>query len=260
MARESVSLVCDEFGAGPPIVVLHGLFGAARNWQSVARELATTHHVIAVDLRNHGRSPHTAAMDYELMAADVQRLLVERELHEVTLLGHSMGGKTAMTAALLDPTRIARLIVVDISPVPSPDIHTPMIDAMLAVPLDQVRRRSEVDALIRDAVPEAEIRLFLLQNLHITEQEVRWRFNLPALRAGMAALIGPLPVPPGARFTGPTSVIRGLRSDRVLPGHMPLLRTLFVNPAIHSIEDAGHWPHAESPKAFLRAVQDSLLT
>lgn len=255
----AVPLVYDEFGAGPPIVVLHGLFGAGRNWQSVARELADSYRVLTVDLRNHGRSPHTSGMDYSLLAADVRALLQQLELENVTLLGHSMGGKTAMTVALLDPSRITRLIVVDITPVPSADIHTPMIDAMLAVPLDKVRRRSEVDALIRHAVPEAEIRLFLLQNLHITDTEVRWRFNLPALRAGMSALIGPLPIPDAARYTGPASFIRGLKSDRVLAAHMPLLQRLFVNPAIRSIEDAGHWPHAESPGAFLRAVRDCLL-
>ena len=255
----AVALAFDDVGVGPPVVVLHGLFGAARNWQSVARELSTSHRVITVDLRNHGRSPHTQAMDYTLLAADVRALIETLGLEDVTLLGHSMGGKTAMTVALLDPARITRLIVVDITPVPSADIHTPMIDAMLAVPLDRVRRRSEVDAQIRHAVPEAEIRLFLLQNLHITDTDVRWRFNLPALRAGMSALVGPLPVPAGARFAGPSSFIRGMRSDRVLPEHVPLLRRLFVNPAIHSIEDAGHWPHAESPATFLRAVRDCLL-
>lgn len=256
---DAVELAYDRFGEGPPLVILHGLFGWARNWQNVARQLATRYQVIAVDARNHGRSPHTPAMDYRLMAADLSALLAKLELRDVTLLGHSMGGKTAMTLALTDPALLARVIVVDISPVPSEDQHTPMIDAMLALPPERLRRRSEVETLLRTAVPEDDVRLFLLQSLLPAEHGGSWRFNLTALKSGMPALIGPLPVPPAARFEGPFRAIRGENSSRVNAEALDLIQHHFPAASLHTVANAGHWPHAEAPGDFIRALTDCLL-
>lgn len=255
----AVELAFDTSGEGPPLLILHGLFGWARNWQNVARQLASRYQVITVDARNHGRSPHTAGMDYTLMAADVAALLAKLQLHDVTLLGHSMGGKTAMTLALNDCSRVARVVVVDISPVPSEDQHTPMIDAMLALPPESLRRRSGVDALLRAAVPEDEIRLFLLQSLLPAENGGSWRFNLAALKSGMADLIGPLPVSSSARYDGPFRVIRGENSPRVNAEALPLIQHHFPAAGLHTVANAGHWPHAEAPVDFMRALNDCLL-
>ena len=254
----SVELVHDSVGEGPPLLILHGLFGWARNWQSVARALAERYRVLAVDLRNHGRSPHTADMDYSLMAADVAALIDAEGLGPVTLVGHSMGGKTAMTLALTQPARVARLVVVDIAAIATPDQHTPIIDAMLALPLDTVRRRQQAEELLLASVPDREIRLFLLQNFLPGPDAGAWRFNLAGLRAAMPALIDSLPVPPDARYDGPMHVIRGARSDRVTAETLAHMKPAFPRLCLHTVANAGHWPHAEAPAAFMLALEDAL--
>ena len=256
--QPGIELAHDIVGDGPPLVVLHGLFGSARNWQSVARALAGRYRVICVDARNHGRSPHTDSMDYSLMAADIATLIDTLGLGPVTLLGHSMGGKTAMTLALLDPARVARLVVVDIAPQATPDQHTPIIDAMLALPLAEVKRRQQAEEGLLAAVPERDVRLFLLQNFLPGPEAGAWRFNLAGLRAAMPALIDALPVPSAARYEGPVHVIRGARSDRVTGATLATMHTAFPHVCLHTVANAGHWPHAEAPAEFMLALEDAL--
>lgn len=253
-----VELVYDSVGDGPPLLVLHGLFGWARNWQSVARTLADRYRVLCLDARNHGRSPHTESMDYRLMAADVAQIIDRLDLGPVTLLGHSMGGKTAMTLALCEPARVSRLVVVDIAPQATPDVHTPIIDAMLALPLATVTRRQQAEDGLVEAVPERDVRLFLLQNFLPGADGGAWRFNLRGLRAAMPALIDALPVPADARYDGPVHVIRGARSDRVTPATLAAMRPAFPRVCLHTVANAGHWPHAEAPAEFMLALEDSL--
>ncbi|MBI5615520.1 MAG: alpha/beta fold hydrolase [Gammaproteobacteria bacterium] len=246
-------------GEGPPVVILHGLFGSSRNWAGVARSLAPRHRVWALDARNHGQSPHSSAMDYRVMAADVARFLERHSLQGVTLVGHSMGGKTAMTLALLDDTRLARLIVVDIAPLAYDDEHTAIVDAMLGLPLTEVKRRGDADRLLAAAVPDPEIRLFLLQNLRFEHGTTTWRLNLPALRAGMKNLVGELPVAPDARSGKPAYFIRGGRSTRVADGAPAAsIAPHFPRAALLTIPDAGHWPHAEQPAAFMALLGEIL--
>lgn len=256
--NEAVELACDVVGDGPPLVILHGLFGSARNWQSVARTLSDRYRVFTVDARNHGRSPHTAAMDYRSMAADVAALIDRLAQAPVTLLGHSMGGKTAMTLALLEPARVARLVVVDIAPIATPDQHTPIIDAMRALPLAGIRRRQQAEEALAAAVPERDIRLFLLQNFLPGAETGAWRFNLDGLRAAMPALIDALPVPSTARYDGPVHVIRGARSERVTTATLAAMKPAFPHVCLHTIANAGHWPHAEAPAEFMLALEDAL--
>lgn len=255
----ALALHAEIAGAGSPVVILHGLFGAGRNWQSVAKALAARHRVFTVDLRNHGQSPHAAAMDYRVMAADVAALLARHDLHAVTLIGHSMGGKTAMTLALTDDTRLARLVVVDIAPLAYADEHTPIIDAMLALPLAAVRRRMDADTLLAAAIPDPDIRLFLLQNLRFDAGGASWRLDLPAIRAAMPALTGELPVAPEACSDKPAFFIRGGRSTRVADG-APLasIAPHFPRAAVLTIPEAGHWPHAERPAEFLALLEEIL--
>lgn len=256
--NESVELACDAVGDGPPLVILHGLFGSARNWQSVARALAARHRVLAVDARNHGQSPHTAAMDYRLMASDVAALIDRLALGPVTLLGHSMGGKTAMTLALLEPSRVVRLVIVDIAPIATPDVHTSIIEAMQALPLAAVTRRHQADEALMDVVPERDVRLFLLQNFLPGADHGAWRFNLEGLRRAMPALIDALPVPAAARYDGPVHVLRGARSERVTAATLAAMKPAFPHVCLHTIADGGHWPHAEAPSGFMRALEDAL--
>ena len=253
-----VALACDVLGEGPPLVILHGLFGSARNWQSVARRLARHYRVVAVDQRNHGRSPHTGRFGYAEMAADLTARCDRLELDTITLLGHSMGGKTAMTFALAQPARVSRLVAVDIAPVAYADSHSTLIAALRALPLERLGRRQDADEALSAAVPDASVRAFLLQNLSLGAAGGTWRLNLAALAESMPALVAP---PPGAdhlQYGGDTHVIRGEQSDRVSAAHLPAFRASFPRLQVHTVEHAGHWPHAENPSGFLQALWAAL--
>ena len=248
----------EVIGAGPPVVVLRGLFGAGRNWLTVARRLGGEFAFHLVDLRNHGRSPHAASMTYLDMAGDVRALLNRLDLHEVILVGHSMGGKAAMTLALDDPADIATLIAVDIAPVSYPDRFAEMIRAMRALDLGTIRRRADADDALSEAIPDETVRAFILQNLVFDNGEAGWRANLAALEAQMPHILGPLPVAEVAHYDGPTWFIRGELSDRVSAEHLPLIERWFPHHHLVTVAGGGHWPHAEAPAAFLQAFTAAL--
>ena len=190
----SIDLHYECVGAGRAVVVLHGLFGSGRNWLTVARRMASDYAFYLVDLRNHGRSPHNATMTYLDMAGDVRALIEKLELNDVVLVGHSMGGKVAMSLALNDPRAISRLVNIDIAPVSYPDRFVEMIIAMRALDLSTIRRRGDADALLADAIPELSVRQFVLQNLMFDSGVARWRANLAALQDQMTYIYGPTPV------------------------------------------------------------------
>ncbi len=254
----TVALHCETLGEGPPVVVLHGLFGAGRNWLTLARRLGDRHTFHLVDLRNHGRSPHDAGMTYLDMAADVRALVERLALDEFVLVGHSMGGKAAMTLALTDDAGIARLVAVDIAPVAYPDRFAEMIRAMRALDLGAIRRRGEADALLADAIPETAVRQFILQNLMFENGAARWRANLAALEDQMPHILGPLPVASDARSDIETWFIRGELSDRVTSAQMPTIGRLFPRHRVETVAGGGHWPHAEAPQAFLTLFEQAL--
>jgi pimeloyl-ACP methyl ester carboxylesterase len=246
-----MKLSCAEFGDGPPLLILHGLFGSGRNWTSIARKLAETRRVLAVDLRNHGASPWDPAMDYPTMAADVLELIEEKALDRPVVLGHSMGGKTAMAAALAAPRAVGALIVADIAPVAYRHGNAAYVAAMRAIDLSRVERRGDADEALRDAVPEAGVRGFLLQNLVFGEDRPRWQLNLDAIAASMDRLID-FPYAAGeARYGGPALFIAGGASGYVRPEHREAIRAFFPAANIETIAGAGHWPHAEKPREFL---------
>ena len=193
----SVELESDQFGeAGEPVVILHGLLGSARNWASIGKELAGTHRVFALDLRNHGRSPWAATMSFDDMASDVAALIEGRGLGAVALIGHSLGGKVAMRLALTRPELARRLLVVDVAPVAYANTFGPFVEAMRRVDLAAVQRRADADLQLQAAVPDAVLRNFLLQNLVKTDAGFVWRVNLEALAANMDELVGfPSPAP-----------------------------------------------------------------
>src|SRR5438067_7945867 len=155
LAMTALSLAATEYGAGPPLAILHGLFGSGRNWAGVAQRLAARHRVVALDLRNHGASPWAETMDYPAMAEDVRATMQGLGHRRFALLGHSMGGKTAMIAALAHADEIDRLIVVDIAPVPYPPHHLGLARAMRGLDLGGITRRAEADARLAAAVPDA---------------------------------------------------------------------------------------------------------
>ena len=252
----TLELAHDAFGeSGPPVVILHGLLGSARNWTSIAKELAASHRVYALDLRNHGRSPWAATMSFDEMAGDVAAFIERHGLGAVTLVGHSLGGKVAMRLALTRPEPIERLVVVDVAPVAYAHTFGPFIEAMRRVDLSAVQRRSDADLQLQRAVPDAVLRNFLLQNLVKSEAGFVWRVNLEALAANIDELLG-FPIPAAdAAYGGPTLFIAGGRSRYIQPEHGPLLERLFPGAQQVVIAGAGHWPHAERPAEFLTHVR-----
>lgn len=241
-----------EAGAGAPVVFLHGLLGAAQNFGAIQKALSATHRVIAMDLRNHGASPHAPTMSYAEMADDVAETLRARGATPAAVIGHSMGGKVAMTLALAHPELVERLLVADIAPVayPSPSFLR-YLAAMRAVPLKPGLTRREADAALADAVPQAALRGFLLQNLLFNEDPPRWRVAIDTLVAEMPK-IGGWSDPPG-RYEGRVLVLAGETSDYIKPEDHARFRALFPAARFHTMK-AGHWLHADNPQAFLAEV------
>jgi pimeloyl-ACP methyl ester carboxylesterase len=251
----AVTLAYSESGgAGPPVVVLHGLFGAAANWATIARRLGAHFHVFAADLRNHGASPWADAMDYRAMAGDVAALLDAQGLAAASIIGHSMGGKAAMALALAEPARVARLVVVDIAPVARATALEPYVEAMARLDLSRIARRKEADAALAQDIPDAAVRAFLMQNLVASDGGLRWRINLRALDRGMAEIAGFPDFPAGTTYQGPTLVVRGERSDYVDEAGLAAFARFFPGYRLVTIAGASHWIQADAPDAFLDAV------
>ncbi|MEZ5740507.1 MAG: alpha/beta fold hydrolase [Burkholderiaceae bacterium] len=258
-ALQSVQVHARIEGSGPDLLLLHGLFGNSRNWLAQQRELATDWRVHALDLRNHGQSPWHPATGSLDMAADVRRYCVDHDIGSCAVLGHSMGGKTAMALALAEPARVRSLIVVDIAPVPNPPTLGPVVKAMRAVSLAGITQRQAVGEQLAAAMPDAQVRAFLLQNLVHRDGRLHWRINLEAIDDGMAETLGFPAELADRRFDGPTGFIVGALSDYVRPEHRATFENLFPGYRLLSIGQAGHWVHAEQPAAFLEATR-SLLT
>lgn len=249
-----VELHYREAGDGPPLVLLHGLFGSSSNWARSQRALAGTHRAIAVDLRNHGRSPHAASMSYVEMADDVLGLLDRLGLERAALVGHSLGGKVAMSAALRAPRRVERLAVVDIAPRDYAGSQREVLASLQALDLDALGDRAAADAALAGTVEDAGMRAFLLTNLVLQDGAWCWRVNLPAIVAGIAAIEG---FPSfDHRYPGATCFIRGDRSDYLVASRDgAAIRRLFPAATIETVADAGHWVHAEQPQAFVALLR-----
>jgi esterase len=246
-----------EAGVGDPLVLLHGLFGSARNFGTVQRALAAAHRTIALDLRNHGVSPRAADMRYATMAVDVTETLERLGALPATLLGHSMGGKVAMQVALARPDAVASLIVADIAPVPYAPHYRAIASAMASLPLPPGITRAQLDAALADAVPDPGRRAFLLQNVQPGAQPA-WRIGLDEIAAALPD-IESWDVQPDANYRGPTLFIAGAASDYIQPAHRPAIRALFPEARFVTLKNAGHWLHADNPSGFV-AVIEAFLT
>jgi pimeloyl-ACP methyl ester carboxylesterase len=251
----TVELAYQVHGDGPPVVVLHGLLGSARNWATIARQLGESHRVFCLDLRNHGESPWAETMTFGEMAEDVAAFLDRHDLPSATVIGHSMGGKVAMRLALSHGERVTRLMVVDVAPVTYDHSFADYLEAMQRVDLASTTRRAEIDARLAEAIPDQGVRAFLLQNLVRSEAGFAWRVNLDALRANMAAIMDFPTSEEEAPYDGPTLFVAGGHSSYVLPEHRPAIERWFPRAELVAIDDAGHWVHAERPAEFLSAVR-----
>ena len=235
--------------------MLHGLFGAAGNWRSIAKGLADTYRVWTLDLRNHGDSPWDDDNSYEAMAGDVRTFMARHELEGAAVMGHSMGGKTAMVLALTWPEAVGALIVVDIAPVTRPPDLRSFVKAMADIDLSAVTRRAEVSELLAPVVKDRPVRAFLLQNLTVKDGVLRWRLNLAAIDRQMEAIGGFPQALLDRRHDGPTHFIAGALSPYLGPEHRDLIMRLFPATTMSVVAGAGHWVHAEKPESFQRAVR-----
>lgn len=238
----------------PTIVLLHGLFGAATNWGSVARTLSGDYHVIVPDLRNHGQSPHVPEHSYPAMAADVMALLDSCGLTQTILVGHSMGGKVAMYLALNHPERVERLAVVDISPVQYRHNFDAVFATFRAVDLARLQSRADADRQMAKGGLGDGVRAFLLQNLVKGPDAWHWRLNLDALEQSQATITG-FPEHAGARYAGVTWFIHGALSDYVQPDYEEAIRRYFPNAVMCPVAGAGHWVYADQPLGFADCLQ-----
>ena len=240
-------------GARDPLVILHGMFGQARNWTQVSKMLGAERRVVALDLRNHGQSGWAARMDYPAMADDVAETMSEMGLAPCPVIGHSMGGKAAMMLALERPELVSALVVVDIAPVPYRSANGGYLRAMAALDLSRLSRRAEVDAALAPAVPDRMIRAFLLQNLVVEGGRLSWRLNVRAMDDAMA-VIADFPDPQGRTYEGPTLFVTGQKSDYVLPEHRPAIQAVFPRARFATVKNAAHWVHADQPEAFVALI------
>ncbi len=252
-----MQLYSREFGQGPPVVILHGLFGFSDNWQTVAKALSDTHLVITPDLRNHGRSPQVPTHTYPEMAADLKVFLEEHWVFSTALIGHSMGGKVAMQFALEHPDMVEKLVVVDIAPGRADDNHHAIFQALLDLDPGRITSRQEADAFLAARIPDPGVRQFLLKNItrHADGTYV-WKMNLPVLWQAYPEILAG--VSGGEPFDKPTLFVRGSRSDYIKDADFALIKTLFPQAGIVTVEGAGHWVHADQPEALLGILRQFL--
>ncbi|SMD08592.1 alpha/beta fold hydrolase [Primorskyibacter flagellatus] len=248
-------LTFGEKTSRPPLLIVHGLFGSGRNWSVIARRLADSRQVIAVDMRNHGDSFWSDRHGYPDMAEDLAQVIRTLDA-PADVIGHSMGGKAAMTLALQEPDLLHRLLVADIAPVTYGHTQAQFIEAMRSVDLGTVEKRSDASEQLARTVEDKTLQAFFTQSLDVKER--RWKLNLDALDAEMPKVLG-FPEMSG-NFDKPTLFLSGSDSDYVLPEHRSTIRDLFPKARFAKVTGAGHWLHAEKPREFeasARAFFDS---
>ncbi len=242
-----------KYGEGYPLIILHGLFGMSDNWVSHARRFAGNFSVYTIDQRNHGKSGWSNVFNYQAMATDLYEFLERESIAEAFVLGHSMGGKTAMTFALEYPEKVNKLIVVDISADAYNNRHNILIDAMLSVELNNKKSRNEVEAALRKTIADERIRHFLLKNLYWKDRAtLAWKANLSGIMDNLPEVFKE--IVSSSAFLKPSLFIRGGISNYILERHIPGIKRLFPDSNIETIDGASHWLHAEKPEEFYNLV------
>ena len=231
----------------PPLLIVHGLFGSARNWGVMARRLSDVRTVLAVDMRNHGSSFWSDAHSYEAMADDLAKVIAAHG-GQADVVGHSMGGKAAMVLALAHGATTRRLLVGDIAPVAYQHDQSPNIKAMKSLNLSAIRNRAEADAALAQSLADESLRAFLLQSLDFKTTPISWRINLEALEASMPGIVGWPDI--SGQFEGPVLLLSGGASHYVQTESRLKIRAYFPKARFAKIPNVGHWLHAENPRAF----------
>lgn len=242
-----------EYGEGYPLLILHGLFGSLENWQTLSRQFARCYHVFALDLRNHGHSPHSGVLNYAVMAEDVREFMQAHALSSAYILGHSMGGKVAMQFALTWPEQVAKLVVVDIAPRASAPQLEYIFQALLSLDLRVFRTRKEIDHALAKRIPDESLRGFLLKNVtHNQDGKFEWGIDLQAIHDNYPEINRG--IESRTRFDKPVLFIRGERSDYVTERDTGAIRRMFPYSKIVTVPGVGHWVHAEARRRFARIV------
>ena len=252
-----MNLHFEAVGKGPPLIILHGLLGSADNWRSVSRRLGAHYQVFAVDLRNHGRSPHSDIFDYDVMTADLREFMEQQALRRTMLLGHSMGGKIAMQFAIEYSEQVDKLVIVDIAPKPYEPSQRYILEALRSLDLTRYKSFADVDAALAAKVSGESLRQFLLKNLARDENgRLRWKVHLEAIDRNYDKLV--LGLARERSFNKPTLFIRGGRSNYIEDDDVPLIRQIFPQAEIATLPEAGHWVHVEAPEEFFQTVLNFL--
>lgn len=234
---------------------MHGVFGMSDNWSTLARRWSEQYEVHALDMRNHGKSPHSDEFSYELMSDDLLEYMEDHSIEKANIIGHSMGGKVAMLFAVLNPTRTNKLVVADIAPKPYEPHHQKILDALLSLDLPNIGTRQEADEKFK--IHDFGTRQFLLKSLYWKEKGLLdWRFNVKVIAREIEKVGEELP--PQAIYASPTLFIRGSKSNYILDEDVDRIDAHFPEATLATIEGAGHWLHAEKPKEFYSIVNDFL--
>jgi esterase len=253
-----LELAFEALGSGPPVVILHGLFGAGRNWANVAQSLAADYRVYLPDARNHGASPWAESMSYVEMAHDVLALIEREQLQRPFVVGHSMGGKTAMTLALSHPHAVGGLAVIDIAPESYAGQFSSYVSAMRNLDVAGAAGRREIRRALAESLSADAPADFLMQNLRRERDRFDWRLNLLATGLCMRDLCDFPATLRNACYEGPALFVAGAESDYLQPASLPGIRAMFPGAALERIADAGHWVHADQPDALLCGLNDWL--
>ena len=240
-------------GEGSPIIIMHGFLGSLDNWRAASKRFAERYKVYCLDLRNHGLSPHSDVMNYQVMAQDLEEFLDLHRLASAFVLGHSMGGKVAMQFATAFPDRIDKLVVVDMAPRVYEPHHRPLLSALLSLDLERFRSFGEADGALAKTIPEVATRQFVLKNLkRASDGRLQWKIHLQGIAQNYDAITRA--VAPRAAFTKPACFIRGGRSNYITEADIPLIRQIFPRAELQTIPSAVHWVHVDEPEEFFRCV------
>jgi esterase len=245
-----------SYGEGHPLIILHGLFGSLDNWYTLGKRFGEFFKVFALDQRNHGRSPHSDTFNYPVMAEDLKEFMLNQDISSAYLLGHSMGGKTAMQFAVTYPEKVDKLIVVDIAPRPYPSQHSEIFDALYSLDLS-AGNRNEIDEALAERVPVSSVRQFLLKNLTRDDSgSFKWKMNLDGIYKNYDEINRGLET--DLRFVKPALFIRGGNSQYIQQEDTTIIKNIFPEAKIATVAGAGHWIHAEAPNELFRLVIDFL--
>lgn len=244
------------FGEGQPLIILHGLFGSLDNWVTLGKKFGENFKVYLVDQRNHGQSFHNDEFSYDVMSEDLSLFMREMKLQKAHIIGHSMGGKTAMEFTRKYPEKVEKLLIADIGPKFYPTHHTQIIKALYSVPVDKLTSRKEADDILSGLIPDFGTRQFLLKNLSREADGFKWRMNLNAISASIEEVGKGLNQ--NAIIINETLFLRGGNSDYILNDDFNLIHSVFPNSKVDTVEGAGHWLHAEKPTDFYEKASQFL--